>query len=232
MGTRTHDTLWYDVQVNKRSARVSVYLQGLKSAIRFLEEQNKRVCLALPRITKPGESGPVVNYFRDLSPDALLVRNTAQMEQLAMMIKTGAGGHGHGHDHDRPTHFPFPRLDGDFSLNIANAISAALFLQQGLSSISPTHDLNADQISHLALSLGPLLDQRHHHHHPLEVILHHHLPIFHTEFCAYARFLSKGNSFVDCGYPCTRLNLQMRDQKGDDHAVMADMGCRNTVREG
>jgi hypothetical protein len=32
----------------------------------------------------------------------------------------------------------------------------------------------------------------------LELVLHHHLPIFHTEHCVFARFLSDGNSFR-CG---------------------------------
>lgn len=33
----------------------------------------------------------------------------------------------------------------------------------------------------------------------LEAILHHHLPIFHTEHCVFCRFLSDGNSYKDCG---------------------------------
>ena len=48
-----------------------------------------------------------------------------------------------------------PALEGDFSLNAANAISASLLLRAGLSRLAPTHDLNAQQINALARRLGP-----------------------------------------------------------------------------
>jgi hypothetical protein len=35
-----------------------------------------------------------------------------------------------------------PRLEGDFSLNAANVLSADLLLKSGLSRLCPTHDLN------------------------------------------------------------------------------------------
>jgi hypothetical protein len=35
-----------------------------------------------------------------------------------------------------------PRLEGDFSLNAANVLSADLLLRSGLSRLCPTHDLN------------------------------------------------------------------------------------------
>jgi len=63
----------------------------------------------------------------------------------------------------------------------------------------------------------------------LEVVVHQHMPIFHTEHCVFARFLSKGNSYQDCGHVCTRNTVHLRDQGGKDNLVLADMGCRNTV---
>lgn len=63
----------------------------------------------------------------------------------------------------------------------------------------------------------------------LEAIVHHHLPIFHTEHCVFARFLSNGNSYKDCGRPCESATLHLRDGAGADHLVVADQGCRNTV---
>ena len=55
------------------------------------------------------------------------------------------------------------------------------------------------------------------------------MPIFHTEHCVFARFLSKGNSYQDCGHVCTRNTVHLRDQSSKDNLVLADMGCRNTV---
>lgn len=48
-----------------------------------------------------------------------------------------------------------PLLEGDFSLNAANLLSADLLFRQGLSCLTPTHDLNAAQIAALASNLGP-----------------------------------------------------------------------------
>lgn len=63
----------------------------------------------------------------------------------------------------------------------------------------------------------------------LECVIHQHLPIFHTEHCVFCRFLSDGNSYLDCGHPCESTNVHLRDNHGHDHLVLADMGCRNTV---
>ncbi len=111
-------------------------------------------------------------------------------------------------------------LIGDFSLNAANAITARTFFDLGLTRLTPTPDLNAAQITELAHSLGP---ER------IEVTAYHHLPIFHTEHCVFCRFLSTGTSFKDCGHPCEKHQIALRDEKGRAHPVMADVGCRNTV---
>jgi len=63
----------------------------------------------------------------------------------------------------------------------------------------------------------------------LEVIVHQHLPIFHTEHCVFCRFLSDGDSYLDCGHPCESNAVHLRDGSGKDHLVLADEGCRNTV---
>eukprot|EP00971_Amphidinium_carterae_P119468 2366404-Amphidinium_carterae.2 len=39
----------------------------------------------------------------------------------------------------------------------------------------------------------------------------------------------RGNDYTDCGHPCEDGTLHLRDEHGQDHRVMADMGCRNTV---
>ena len=59
--------------------------------------------------------------------------------------------------------------------------------------------------------------------------MHQHLPIFHTEHCVFCRFLSDGNSYLDCGRPCESNSVHLRDCNGKDHLVVADEGCRNTV---
>ena len=50
-----------------------------------------------------------------------------------------------------------PELRGDFSLNAANALSAASLLQVGLARVTPTHDLNGEQLLSMADTLVSFL---------------------------------------------------------------------------
>ncbi|HVW11937.1 MAG TPA: DUF3656 domain-containing protein, partial [Bryobacteraceae bacterium] len=109
---------------------------------------------------------------------------------------------------------------GDFSLNAANSIAAGEYFRRGISRLTPTHDLNASQIAGLARTCGA--DR-------FEVIAYQHLPVFHTEHCVFCRFLSTGTSYKDCGRPCEKHRLELRDESGRSHPVLADVGCRNTV---
>lgn len=109
---------------------------------------------------------------------------------------------------------------GDFSLNAANSATANHLLDCGLERLTPTYDLSADAISRLASRTPPS---------SLEIVAHLHLPIFHSSHCVYARHLSSGDDYRDCGHPCERHTIHLRDDHGNDHLVLADMGCRNTV---
>ncbi len=111
-------------------------------------------------------------------------------------------------------------LIGDFSLNVSNSVSAELFLDLGLERLTPAHDLNAAQVATLALGIGA---------ENIEAIAYQHLPVFHTEHCVFCRFLSKGTSYRDCGRPCEKHRVELKDAKGRAHPVLADVGCRNTV---
>ena len=115
---------------------------------------------------------------------------------------------------------PARTLTGDFSLNAANSIAARRYLTMGLKRLTPTHDLNAAQIAELARAVGGGA---------IEAIAYQHLPVFHTEHCVFCRFLSTGTSYKDCGRPCERHKVELRDREGRAHPVMADVGCRNTV---
>jgi putative protease len=111
-------------------------------------------------------------------------------------------------------------LTGDFSLNAANTVGADTLLGLGLDRITPTHDLNAEQVAELARGAGAGR---------IEVVAYQHLPVFHTEHCVFCRFLSSGTSYLDCGRPCESHRVSLRDAGGREHPVMADVGCRNTV---
>ncbi|HVO97362.1 MAG TPA: U32 family peptidase [Bryobacteraceae bacterium] len=113
-----------------------------------------------------------------------------------------------------------PPLIGDFSLNAANSITAEAYFVLGLDKLTPTHDLNAAQVADLAKRSGA--DR-------IEVVAYQHLPVFHTEHCVFCRFLSTGTTYRDCGRPCEKHRVELRDESGRAHPVLADVGCRNTV---
>jgi collagenase-like PrtC family protease len=189
-------------------------VHGLKDACIQVRSAGRRLIVAAPRIFKPGEER-LWRYYCRLAPDALLVRSAGLLRELQRL-----GGSRTLLD-DGETRIPL--LHGDFSLNAANLISTGYLLAAGLDRLALTHDLNAEQISALARSLPAQQRSR------IEVIAHQHLPIFHTEYCVFARFLSNGNSYRDCGRPCERHTVHLRDPSGGDHLVLADIGCRNTV---
>jgi putative protease len=110
-------------------------------------------------------------------------------------------------------------LIGDFSLNAANSLSAAEYFTL-VDRLTPGHDLNGAQVADLARDAGA--DR-------IEAVVYHHLPVFHTEHCVFCRFMSNGTSYKDCGRPCEKHRVALRDQSGRSHPVMADVGCRNTV---
>ncbi len=173
-------------------------LYGLRPAVERVRAAGITARVASPRVLKPNEQR-VVRFLLKLGCE-IVVRSSGLLEALQ------AEAH--------------PPLIGDFSLNAANALSAAAFFELGLARLTPTHDLNAAQIADLAREVGPGL---------LEVVAYQHLPVFHTEHCVFCRFLSTGTSFKDCGHPCEKHRVALRDTNGRAHPVMADVGCRNTV---
>lgn len=113
------------------------------------------------------------------------------------------------------------RLRGDFSLNVANGLTAEWFLERfGLEGVTCSYDLTAQQILDLAASADPSR---------LELTIHQHMPMFHMEHCVFCAFLSSGKDFRDCGRPCEKHEVRLRDHLGAAHPVKADAGCRNTV---
>jgi putative protease len=111
-------------------------------------------------------------------------------------------------------------LRGDFSLNVANPLAAAFLVEQGLDRLTVSYDLTFEQI--LALLAYSPSDR-------YELTLHQHMPMFHMEHCVFAAFLSDGTDYTNCGRPCDRHRVEVRDRVGLTHLVKADVGCRNTV---
>jgi U32 family peptidase len=157
-----------------------------------------QIFLATPRIQKAGEEG----FFKLIAraePDGVLIRNLGAIEFFA-----GSG----------------LRLAGDFSLNVANPLTAEFLINSGLESLTVSYDLNIDQALELLHAAPPQW---------FELTLHQHMPMFHMEHCVFAAFMSTGTSFLDCGRPCEKHKVKLRDRVGMEHPLKADVGCRNTL---
>lgn len=159
--------------------------------------------LATPRIHKPGEDG-FLHLLEQARPDGILIRNLGAMEYFR-------------------TRTDLVRV-ADFTLNIANPLSARLLREStGLDRITIAYDLNIRQVLDLLAAAPPAW---------FELTLHQHMPMFHMEHCVFCACLSEGKDHTDCGRPCDRHDVRLRDRAGVDHVLHADTGCRNTLFRG
>ena len=105
--------------------------------------------------------------------------------------------------------------------HVANRITADYFKNHfGLERVTASYDLNVLQLDALLSAAPPEW---------FEVTIHQHMPMFHMEHCVFCAFLSKGKDYHDCGRPCDKHEVKLRDRVGAEHPLKADAGCRNTV---
>jgi putative protease len=124
-------------------------------------------------------------------------------------------------NYDHLKFFADCRRIGDFSLNVANGLAADYFKNRfGLERLTASYDLNMRQLEALLQSAPPQW---------FEITIHQHMPMFHMEHCVFCAFLSSGTDYTNCGRPCDKHQVQIRDRVGLDHPLKADAGCRNTV---
>jgi len=157
-----------------------------------------QILLATPRIQKAGEQG-FFKLIENAKPDGVLIRNLGAIDYF----KTS----------------PLRRI-GDFSLNVANPLTAELLMVEKLERLTVSYDLNAGQVSDLLRAAPPSW---------FEITLHQHIPMFHMEHCVFAAFLSDGTDYTNCGRPCDTHRVELRDRVGLNHPLKADVGCRNTL---
>jgi putative protease len=160
-------------------------------------EPGREIFVAPPRICKESEEW-ILKQVRSSNADGYLIRN-----------------------YDHLSFFADCRKRGDYSLNIANSLSADYFKNKfGLERVTASYDLNFQQLEALLKAAPPEW---------FEITIHQHMPMFHMEHCVFCAFLSDGTDYKNCGRPCDTHEVKLRDRVGAEHMLKADAGCRNTV---
>ncbi|MGZ3769169.1 MAG: DUF3656 domain-containing U32 family peptidase [Bdellovibrio sp.] len=177
--------------------------RDFESSLNILREQGLKVGIATTRILKPNEHRNI-QHLLNLNPDAILARNLGAVQYLQANNYQG-------------------QILGDFSLNVANHLTAQYLLEKGISSLCLGYDLNHLQVTEL-IQAGQA-DR-------FEVTVYQYMPSFHMEHCVFAAFLSKGSSYRDCGKPCEKHEVKLKDQFGHWHQIKPDQECRNTMFNG
>lgn len=175
-------------------------LVGTGAAVRALRAAHPNVIIGVaPPRIRKPGEEKIDRYLASLEPDVVLVRG------LGALRDVGAS--------------KAMRI-ADFSLNVTNRLSAAEVLSRGVRAFTPSFDLDAAQLERLLDSpFGAYA----------EVVVHHPMPLFHMEHCVIAALLSSGKDHRDCGRPCEKHKVSLKDRAGMIHPVEADVGCRNTV---
>ena len=173
-------------------------LREYHEAVAAARAAGAQILLATPRIEKPDEKG-MFHLLAKQGADGILVRN---LGGLTFFRDRG-----------------LPRVI-DFSLNVANELTAGLLDEFQPLRITPSYDLNRDQLLELTAAYPASR---------FEIVAHQHMPMFHMEHCVFCAMLSPGTNKTNCGRPCDRHEVKLRDRIGVEHPLKADVGCRNTL---
>ena len=176
---------------------------GYRDAVARCRAAGMPVGLATLRIAKPGEE-ELLAAIAEAEPDAALVRHLAGLTFLRNRA-------------------PRLLLVADFSLNVANEITAAVLSENGATRITASLDLSAAQLAGM-LARFPAAR--------CEVIAHLHMPMMHMEHCILAAHLADARDARGCGRLCAQRRVELRDRVGAEHALVEDARCRGTLFSG
>ena len=177
-------------------------LKFFKEAAEICNTYKKEYHIATPRIQKPKEEG-FFKVIEKLKPKGVLVRNLGSLEYFK--------------------HSKNFVITGDYSLNIVNNFSKAQFEQYGMQRLTPSFEIDTEQLANLVKEYGE----------NIEMAVHYQVPAFHSEYCHWVgNLVESGKAKPGCGELCQTRAISVTDRKGIEHPIQSDAFCRNTVFHG
>lgn len=179
------------------------YGKDYSKGVEQIKSYGFKAGIATTRILKPTEYKNL-NIILKANPDVILVRNLGALKYFNDLQVT-------------------QELIADYTLNVTNSITADYLLGKNLNRFTPSYDLNQWQVFDLLKNSDAT---------KAEITVHQYIPEFHMEHCVFAAFMSNGSSYKDCGMPCEKHTVELKDPYGNMHRLSADQECRNTMYRG
>ena len=179
-------------------------LEQYAQACRQARGHGLAVGIVTPRVLLPGDEnllGQLAELARQNGAGSILARNLGCLSYFRQ-------------------HCPEIPIIADASLNVANEISADCLRQAGCARITPAYEVDASKLQAIAARIDPSV---------LEAVVYQHVPMMHTVHCLFAANLSDSQNCRDCGRPCAKHKLALRDRNDVDHPVCVDICGRNTI---
>ena len=184
-----------------------------------------KLTLSTPRLHKDGEEH-LLERLLSQHPAAVMVRSLGALVYLRLQN-------------------PELPIDGDFSLNVTNSVSARYFFSCGVQRLVLSDDLDLRRTCLLTQTLAKYRASNHSvdnngngDRSPLSerlvLPIYRHIPAFYTQHCFFAERLSELEHPAPgkCGMPCKKHTLAFQDRLGQVHPVYTDACCRNIIYDG
>lgn len=167
-------------------------------AVAMVRDQGKNIIINTPRIVKQWQMEGLKNeltLFQELQPDAIGISNLGVLH-IAKLL----------------TNLP---IHGDYPLNIYNDVSVAFLVEQGISSVTISPELNFSQIEELSGNQ----------HVALECLAHGYVTLMVSEYCTVGSYLGHLHT-GKCNQACLNGEYWLKDRKDEKFPVVTDQFCR------
>jgi U32 family peptidase len=170
-----------------------------REAYEICRNKERQIVFSLPRIIKPGQMDGVARQLQmmnRLEPDAIAVANWGSM----YLVK-------------EQSNIP---IYGDYPLNIFNNVALAFCHEHNIRQVTLSPELTFTQLEAI-VKASPI---------PVECLVHGHVELMVTEFCAVGSYAGGLTCTSACRRVCRRGHYGLKDRKDMIFPIETDQFCR------